>query len=71
MYMYLAAKAKSLHKQLFVQLAIGIYVTLSGTCSEAVAEEDRSHSEDLDDNELIRDGMELIEEEYEDVEGDE
>ena len=36
------------------------------TCSEA--EEDDSHSEGVDDNELIADGMEMVEEEYDDVE---
>ena len=36
------------------------------TCSET--EEDHSHSEGVDDNELIADGMEMVEEEYDDVE---
>ena len=40
------------------------------TCSETV--EDHSPSEGVDDDELIADGVEMIEEEYEDVEaGDE
>ena len=37
-----------------------------GTYSESV--EDRSPPEGLDDDELITDGIEMIEEEYEDVE---
>ena len=66
---YVQSRINDLRYDIIVDISFNIITNPFHFCTCSKIEEDHSHSEDLDGNELVTDSMEMAEEEYDVEEG--